>query len=276
MEPLVSVCIPAYNNAEYIKDTIDSILNQTYQNIELVIVDDNSKDNTYELIQEIGDERIKLYHNDKNLGMSGNWNRCLSLCTGKYAKLVCADDILSPDALKREVDALEANPTAVIAESDTKLIDLNGKGKGFYKRYKKSGLVDGKEICRKGFLSQDYFGAPQANTFRRDVAEKIGGFDTDYTYILDYDFFVSLACEGDVYIIHEPLNFFRVRKGSNTGEVMGGNKEKTKVYVEEHLHLLEKNKERLKLTPKDIRRSVMIRKFRCFAASVYLKLFVHK
>lgn len=51
MEPLVSVCIPAYNNAEYIKDTIDSILNQTYQNIELVIVDDNSKDNTYELIQ---------------------------------------------------------------------------------------------------------------------------------------------------------------------------------------------------------------------------------
>lgn len=63
MEPLVSVCIPAYNNAEYIKDTIDSILNQTYQNIELVIVDDNSKDNTYELIQEIGDERIKLYHN---------------------------------------------------------------------------------------------------------------------------------------------------------------------------------------------------------------------
>ena len=93
MEPLVSVCIPAYNNAEYIKDTIDSILNQTYQNIELVIVDDNSKDNTYELIQEIGDERIKLYHNDKNLGMSGNWNRCLSLCTGKYAKLVCADDI---------------------------------------------------------------------------------------------------------------------------------------------------------------------------------------
>ena len=146
MEPLVSVCIPAYNNAEYIKDTIDSILNQTYQKIELVIVDDNSKDNTYELIREIGDERIKLYHNDKNLGMSGNWNRCLSLCTGKYAKLVCADDILSPDALKREVDALEANPSAVIAESDTKLIDLNGKGKGFYKRYKKSGLVDGKEV----------------------------------------------------------------------------------------------------------------------------------
>ena len=57
---------------------------------------------------------------------------------------------------------------------------------------------------------------------------KIGGFDTDYTYILDYDFFVSLACEGDVYIIHEPLNFFRVRKGSNTGEVMGATKEKQK------------------------------------------------
>lgn len=60
------------------------------------------------------------------------------------------------------------------------------------------------------------------------MTEKIGGFDTDYTYILDYDFFVSLACEGDVYIIHEPLNFFRVRKGSNTGEVMGATRKKQK------------------------------------------------
>ena len=74
MEPLVSVCIPAYNNAGYIRETIDSILNQTYHNIELVVVDDNSKDNTLDVIRSVKDSRVKVYHNEENLGMVGNWN----------------------------------------------------------------------------------------------------------------------------------------------------------------------------------------------------------
>ncbi|MCD8323338.1 MAG: glycosyltransferase [Clostridiales bacterium] len=276
MEPTVSICIPAYNSAEYIQDTIDSILAQTWKDLELIIVDDNSTDNTYEILCAIADSRVRVFHNNENLGMSGNWNRCLSLCRGEYIKLVCADDLLAPTAVEQEVQALIDNPTAVMAESDTKLLDLDGKAKGFYKRYHKSGLVDGKEICRKGLFSQNYFGAPQANTFRKSAAEQVGGFDPDFTYILDYDFWVSLACQGDVYIIHEPLNFFRVRKDSNTGEVMGGDRQKNDLYVGEHRHLLEKNRQRLVLSDRDILRSVRIRKLRCFAASVYLKLFVHK
>lgn len=274
MEPLVSVCIPAYNNAAYIKETIDSVLNQTYQNIELIICDDKSKDDTVAVIESIGDSRIKLYKNEQNLGMSGNWNRCLSLCTGEFIKLICADDMLAPECLEKEVGALLENPKAVLAESDTKLFDLDGKPKGFYKRYKTSGLTNGKKIAREGFFIKNYFGAPLANTFRRSILEKVGGFDTWYTYILDYDFWVQLACLGDVYIIHEPLNYFRVRNDSNTGEVMAG--DKTKTYVEEHIHLVNKFKEELHLTDNDVKRSVFIRKCRNFAANIYLKLFVHK
>lgn len=275
-KPLVSVCIPAYNNADYILDTINSILNQSYKNIELIIVDDNSKDNTLEIIESVQDNRVKVYHNENNLGMSGNWNRCLELCTGEFIKLICADDIIAVNAIEKEVKALVENPSAVLVCSDTKLVDLNGKGKGFYKRYRKSGLVDGKEICRKGFLVKDYFGAPQANTFRKSAVQKIGGFDTYFTYILDYDLFVSLACLGDVYIIHESLNYFRVRKESNTGAVMGEDKKKTRIYVDEHRHLLMKNKDILNMSDAYINLSVLIRKFRCFAASIYLKVFVHK
>lgn len=276
MKPLVSVCIPAYNNAEYIMDTINSILRQTYENLELVIVDDNSTDDTYEVLKRIQDERVKVYHNEKNLGMSGNWNRCLSLCTGEYMKLVGADDMLAETSLEKEVQALMDNPSAVLAESDTKLVDLDGKGKGFYRRYGRTGLVDGKKICRRGFFNKDYFGAPQANTFRRSVLEQVKGFDPDFTYILDYDFFVSVACQGDVYIIHEPLNLFRVRKDSNTGAIMGQDKEKAAAYVAEHRHLLEKNRERLGLSDGDVRLSMLIRRLRSFAGSVYMKLFVHK
>lgn len=274
MKPLVSVCIPAYNNAAYIKETIDSILKQTYTNFELIICDDKSKDHTVEVIESIKDERIRLYKNEKNLGMSGNWNNCLSKCNGEYIKLICADDMLREDCLEKEVQALIDNPTAVLAESDTKLFDLDGKPKGFYKRYKTKGLENGKKIARAGFFIKNYFGAPLANTFRKSALEKAGGFDTWYTYILDYDFWVTLACMGDVYIIHEPLNYFRVRNDSNTGEVMSGSK--TNVYVEEHIHLVNKFKEELHLSDADIRRSVMIRKFRNFAAGVYLKLFVRK
>lgn len=272
MEPLVSVCIPAYNNAAYIKETIDSVLKQTYPNLELVICDDKSKDNTIKVIESIKDERIKLFKNEKNLGMSGNWNHCLSKCTGEFIKLICADDMLAPNCLEKEVSALMEHPSAVLAESDTKLFDLNGKPKGFYKRYKTSGLTDGKKIARAGLFVKNYFGAPLANTFRKSSLKKAGGFDSWYTYILDYDFWIKLACLGDVYIIHEPLNYFRVRNDSNTGEVMSG--DKTDDYVKEHIHLLKKYREELHLSKADMRRSVRIRKFRNFAAGVYLKLFV--
>lgn len=275
-QPLVSICIPAYNNADYIGETVESILKQSYQNLELIIVDDNSKDHTLEVIQEYAkkDMRIRIYHNDNNLGMSGNWNYCLSLCKGEFIKLICADDLLAENTLQKEVEALVQNPSAILVESDTKLVDLNGKGKGFYKRFPARGLVSGRKVTRRGFFNKDYFGAPQANTFRRDAYERVGGFDTSYTYILDYDFFAELAKLGDIYIIHESLNFFRVRGDSNTGQVMGDDKEKTAAYVAEHRYLLEKNREALQLSGLEIGLSVLIRRFRCFAASIYLKLLV--
>ncbi|MGN0342932.1 MAG: glycosyltransferase family 2 protein [Roseburia sp.] len=274
MKPLVSVCIPAYNNADYITETIHSILNQTYENLELVVVDDQSGDDTYAVVAAMTDPRIRLYRNEQNLGMSGNWNRCLSLCTGEYIKLVCADDLLDPTALEREVGALMEHPEAVLAESDTRLVDPAGKTKGYYKRYRTSGLVDGSLVARKGFFKKNYFGAPLNNTFPRAVLERVKGFDSGFTYILDYDLWVSIACLGQIYIIHEPLNSFRMRSDSNTGNVMGGDKEKNRIYVEEHRKLLEKNRKRLNLSATDIKISVLIRRILCLGSALYMKLTV--
>ncbi len=276
MDKLMSIGIPAYNNGEYIGETIESILAQTYKNIELVIVDDNSSDNTYEVLQEFAekDDRVKIYKNEKNLGMSGNWNRCLELCTGEFMKLVCADDLLAENMIERELEIFEKYPEVILVDSDTKLVDLQGKSKGWYRRYKHSGLIEGSYVARKGFFSQDYFGAPQANTFRRSAYETVGGFSPEFHYIVDYDFFVSVAKLGKMYIIHEPLNSFRVRDDSNTGQVMGNDKEKTKIYVDEHYRLFKKNQQDLKLTDADIKRAVFMRKLRCFMAMVYLKVFV--
>ncbi len=272
-QPLVSVCIPSYNNADYISETIDCILNQTYQNLELVICDDHSKDNTVEVIKSYTDPRVKLFINEKNLGMSGNWNNCLNHCTGEFIKLICADDMLAKDSIEKEVTALINNPNALLAESDTQFSDLQGNTKGSYTRYKKAGLVDGKVIARAGLFSRNLFGAPLNNTFRASVLEKVHGFDPSFKYILDYDFWVSIACLGDVYIIHEPLNYFRLRNDSNTGKVLTTEQ---KAYVEEHKMLLRKHAEELHISNVDFTLSVMIRKILNFGSRIYLRLFIGK
>lgn len=269
-KPLVSVCIPAYNNADYITETIQCILDQTLEDLELVICDDHSKDKTVDVIKSFDDPRIRLIINEKNLGMSGNWNNCLKHCRGKYFKLICADDMLAPNALEKEVNALEAHPSALMAESDTQFINMDGVVKGQYRRYPSSGIVDGKKIAKAGLFYKNYFGAPLNNTFRTSVLEKVPGFDTDFTYILDYNFFVDVACLGDVYIIHEPLNYFRLRSDSNTGKVLTTEQ---KAYVNEHKMLLDKHKEVLQINAFQYQFSVMMRKLLNFGSGIYLKLF---
>jgi glycosyltransferase involved in cell wall biosynthesis len=272
MEHLVSVCIPAYNNEKYIKDTIESILNQTYQNIELVVVDDCSTDSTWDIISSIEDPRMKAYKNEQNLGMSGNWNKCLSLTTGEFVKLICADDVMDNNAIEIEAKAMAQNPTAVLVESDTRLVDVEGKVNGVFQRYKKSGLVDGKEIVKKSLIWNNFFGAPVNNLIRKSALEQVGGFDESFTYILDFDLWVSLACIGDVYIIHDELNSFCVRSDSNTGVLIG---RKRNVYVEEHRRLVEKHVQNgnIELTKRQINFSVWFRKFRNVVIGIYLRMF---
>lgn len=105
MDEKVSVCIPVYNGSATILETIQSILGQSFQDFELVIVDNASTDNTVELIQSIKDERIKLYRNKENIGGGGNIEECRQKATGDIIFYICADDLADIDALKKVCDA---------------------------------------------------------------------------------------------------------------------------------------------------------------------------
>ena len=270
----MSVCIPAYNSSAYIEDTIRSVLKQTYRNIEMIVVDDKSTDDTVEIVKRLQemDSRITLYENEQNLGMSGNWSRCLALCQGKFVKLICADDMIEPEAIKLEVQALIENPTVNLVESDTRLVDIYGKPIGVFKRYYKSGVVDGKKVAKASLMLNNFFGAPVNNMIRRSVLEKTGYFDPAFTYILDFDMWVRIACTGDVYIIHKLLNRFQIRNDSNTGIMI---RDKRGLYVLEHRKLVEKHKAVgiLKVSRWDVRLSVMLRKLRNMVIYFYLKIF---
>ena len=133
-QPLVSIVIPAYNNENTIIATLESIRNQSYKNIEIIIIDDNSKDKTLQLVteQQKKDNRIKIYHNSTNLGMIGNWNKCIQMSNGEFVKLVCADDLLDKNEIEKETGVMILNPSVNLVESDTRLIDINGEKNRYF------------------------------------------------------------------------------------------------------------------------------------------------
>ena len=110
--PLVSICIPVYNRPELIKRALDSCLNQTYKNIEIVVVDDASTDNTPEVVKSYAakDARVKYYQNEKNLGMVPNWLRTFELATGDYLQHLGSDDQLSKDFVEEKVKIFQKYP----------------------------------------------------------------------------------------------------------------------------------------------------------------------
>ncbi len=270
MPPLVSVCIPAYNNAATIKETIESVVASDYPNIEIIVVDDCSGDDTFRLLQEIESPLLSLHQNEKNLGMAGNWNKCLSLCRGKYIRLLCGDDRIAPDLISREVEIMEADPHIVMVSSDTAFVNESGKVVGHYNRYRPKGSaegsVPGEKIVKYSLFTRDYLGAPLANLFRREAAPE---FDPEFSYIIDYDFFINIALQGDVYIIPEQKNYFMLRDTSNTSAVLGGRD--GKLYVKEHKRLLDKYGKKLRINAFGRWLSLMIRRATVVLGGLYLK-----
>ena len=272
MNNLVSICVPAYNDSAYIKDTINSFLNQTYQNIEVIVVDDVSQDDTYEVLKEIKDSRLKVYKNEVNLGMGANWNKCISHANGEFIKLLGADDMLMPNAIELEVSAFLTNPSVILVESDTLLMDSTGKKIGVQKRYHNSGLNNGKSLAKKYLIGNNRFGAAGANMFRKSSFEKYGEFDTNFLNMIDFEFFLRLACHGDIYIIREVLNGFRLANDSNQTQVLGKDKEKTKDYYNTHKRILNKYKDVLNISNLECMISLVHRNVWSFAAAMYLKI----
>ena len=105
----VSILMPMYNSEKYIKESINSILNQEYKNFELIIVDDGSIDSSIEIVKEYNDSRIKLYENIENKGLPYTRNKLLSLATGEYIALFDSDDIALKNRIKAQVEFLEKN-----------------------------------------------------------------------------------------------------------------------------------------------------------------------
>ncbi len=211
-ESLISIVIPSYNSEKTIKRTIDSVLKQTYKNFELIIIDDNSSDNTVLIIKEISDKRITLYINKQNLGFQGNWNKVLKKANGIYIKLLPDDDLLHKNALLEQIKILEKFENVVLVGSKRNIIDekdalIMKRGKSLSKH----NPCNYKEVLKATMrYGTNPIGEPGSTLFRASALKNNIEFDAELIHFIDLDFYLKILQYGDYYFIDKVLSSFRV------------------------------------------------------------------
>ena len=226
-EPLVSVIIPSYNHQDYVKECIDSIANQTYQNIEIIVIDDGSSDNTYDVVKKVLSgytERFKFISVQKqeNAGTATTWNRLIKKTSGKYIYPIDSDDVSKPTAIQKEVEFLESHPDYGLVVGDNEFIDEDSK-RIFYTK-ENTITYDIKDAVIKtfagtydGHLKNDIFGmyyellkgnhVPNGYLVRSDILKKIEF--TSEAPLEDYYMMLQLAKYGKFKYIDEILLSYR-------------------------------------------------------------------
>ena len=223
--PKVSVLIPTYNYAHFLDETIQSVLDQTFIDFELVIVDNCSTDNTDEVVKKyLADTRVSFYRNETNIGLVGNWNKCLDYAKGEYIKYLCADDKFRPELLEKFVAIMDQNPGVSIMSSYVESFGLISCCRISAFKGKISG-----EQARESLLSpgvRNWLFAPTAVMFRR-AGLKVGKFNPELLSLTDLEFYLRQLTLGDCYIIPETLSFIRTHTGMQTSQNKGKKHQKT-------------------------------------------------
>jgi len=202
---LVSICIPMFEAGRFILDAIASARAQTYPDVEIVIVDNHSRDGSYELAEEAAraDSRIRLHRNAQNLGMQRNFGRCLDLARGEYVKFLCADDVLERECVARLADVLDAQPSVALVVSARRFVD-----EAFHERevrgYSDQSLsVSGETAIRRAYVLGNVIGEPTAALFRRTAL--VGGISDYYVQLLDLDMWFHVLEHGGLAFVADPL-----------------------------------------------------------------------
>jgi glycosyltransferase involved in cell wall biosynthesis len=217
--PEVSICIPTYNGEQFIARTIQSVLNQTFTNFEVVISDDGSTDKTLEIIRLFNDPRIVRIHSLPKVGAEANWNNSVTNARAKLIKLVCQDDLLYPECLATEFETMAVNKDVAFCFSLRDFVTPKGRLiKGYRITNSAQKVVTKSQMLRKIVRSGgNPIGEPMAVMFRKDVFERAGKFHGDY--VIDLNMWIELLDHGSALLIPHRLSAFRISKTSWTSSL---------------------------------------------------------
>lgn len=221
-ESLVSIITPLYNSEKYIEETIESVLNQTYKNWEMLIVDDCSKDNGVEIVNEyvLKDKRIKLFRNEKNEGVSFSRNRAIDLSQGKYIAFLDSDDLWKREKLEKQISFMEKN-NIDLSYTGYEKINMDGSLRGEIKVPEK---LDYRELLKNCLINCI------SGVYRK---EKLEVFRFRKTKAEDYIFWLEILKQVDyAYGIQESLAYYRVSNNSRSSNKLDIVKFHWKIYRE--------------------------------------------
>ncbi|HIK33957.1 MAG TPA: glycosyltransferase [Oscillatoriales cyanobacterium M59_W2019_021] len=226
--PLVSICIPTFNGEKYISSSLFSALSQTYQNIEIIISDDNSKDRTIEIINSYknwSSVDILIFQHPQ-YGLVQNWNFCLHQANGKYIKFLHQDDILEPECVEKMVDLAEQDeeiglvfsPRGILMSEDADrefvCLDNYKNGQNLHAGWNNlQAIQSGRQLLSQPDLLEGHInkiGEPTTVLIRKDVFENVGYFDPDLPQLVDVEMWLRILSQYKVGFVDRMLSHWRL------------------------------------------------------------------
>jgi len=229
---MVSLLIPTYNRAKYLGQALDSALAQTYPNIEIIVHDDASTDDTPALLKQYSDPRLRIIRTNNNHGMIGGWNYIVKQAKGEYIKFLSSDDLLAPTCITQLIKAALAHPAATLITCQRKFINEKGriiKKMGFAS---KSTVELGKKHAHwiLTTLRENKIGEPTAVLYPTKLVKNAGGYDPQFSQFADFEYWIRLLQFGDLVYVHQPLCSFRTHASSNTSAAINDGRFITEIF----------------------------------------------
>ncbi len=220
--PKVSVIVPNYNHAPFLRQRIDTILAQTFQDFELILLDDCSTDDSRSILSSYsGDSHVRaIEFNETNSGSTfKQWNKGVRLAHGEYIWIAESDDYSDRRFLERLIPVLDAKPQVVLASSRSWVIAEDGtvqsyadSGLPHWARYEWGADVDGQEDCQNHFVVANAVCNASSVLFRRTVYEHVGGADENLRYTGDWKIWAAMALTGRIVYLSDSLNYYRIHE----------------------------------------------------------------
>jgi glycosyltransferase involved in cell wall biosynthesis len=217
----VSVCIPTFNRGRYLREAIESALAQTFADFELLVVDNCSTDDTPAVAAAYAarDGRVRYVRNERNLGLVGNFNRCVELARGEFVALLHDDDLYLPEMLATTAGALAAHPEAAFAYGAAEVIDDAGRVVGL-RRWRSGDAVLGPREAFANLLAFNSV-APPAVLVRASAYAAVGGYDPGIGPSIDWDLWLRMTRRFPMVYVDRVVARYRLTAESCTTEVGG-------------------------------------------------------